>query len=242
MESKLTTIFHIITSKKEYTFLNNILDCGLDSLVTKGFSGISNYCNLGDGNSYVSVEQTGLDNCLYSVMKSSSTTGTDEGYYWKRDVFEFPNITGVVKEIGLSSSENSDYFNRQLIKDLQGNPVVIETIEGGEPIKVISELRLYTPPLNVWISLAPDFEIKFKPDNLWFNYPKSFFSSLGYNYVPGSFKKTSVYTRPPGTEETFTKDAPLSINSAVDIAISTAKPKDKELNIRLDWKWGRYAS
>lgn len=139
-------------------FHNTIFDSGLD-LLHEGvlrvgdrlgpWGGAGDYINVGTGSSTPATSQTGLDSFLastgniYGSLSKNSDTSIPR-HVWQTAVFEFAigSCTGNLTEVGLSSAENSNYFNRQLFKDAEGSPTTI-TVLADEGLRVTATLYLY---------------------------------------------------------------------------------------------------
>lgn len=140
------------------TFHNLVLDTGLDAMADYAYrlankeaagNGVASWINVGEGSATPAVTQTGLSSYLAS---SGSTYGSISGGYeatsprhkWQEAVFEFAvgSCVGNLTEVGLSSGENTGYFNRQLFKDEEGSPTTI-TVLSDEGLRIATKLFLY---------------------------------------------------------------------------------------------------
>ncbi len=253
MKASLDTIFTVKTRNRVLRFKNTILDCGLDMIASRGFGGVSDFCNLGRSNYKVKASQTGLLEHAGSAASGSELTGFDEGYFFIKKRYVFSGITGSIREIGLSALENAEYFNRQVFSD-ENEPVTI-TVEQGEDITILAELRLYIPGVNTWIQIAEKDGVTisqmFQASEAWLNFPKSSFTGADYHipYVHGKFHLEAVYTVAGEDilqEISYTRDNPLQIavSDAARLAGDPAIIKEarKELKITFKWKWGRYVA
>lgn len=110
-----------------------------------------NRCCVGTGNSQPVASQVALDSFLASTTataQGASDTGgiqvTDAPFYWYgRRTWRFAvgAATGNISEVGLGW-DNSNLWNRALVKDTEGNPTTI-TVLPDEYLDVISEVRVY---------------------------------------------------------------------------------------------------
>lgn len=132
-------------------FENMVLDSAKLGLFTYTLSQYSAYLNLGSDNTVPDGSQTRLLARTYStnnIFNSQSTQGLnyfDPYYIFIKKTFQF-NIgtcTGTHREIGLSVSNNSNYFNRQLIKDGNGDPMDL-VVAADEGLRITVEIRLTT--------------------------------------------------------------------------------------------------
>jgi len=150
-------------------FSNTILDSGLDFLMTSTNSrifgplnGILRTCNIGSGNSLPSTEDTGLESYFtYSQNQDRSGSADHEaGFREWIGVFEFGVGTfsdTEIREVGLSLSGNSTYFNRQLFRDENGDPVTL-TLQSDEGLRVTAAVTKYAPvPIGDMIPGSIDF-------------------------------------------------------------------------------------
>jgi len=134
-------------------FHNTILDVGLDLFANDDLYRIIRYCNVGSGSSTPVQGQSGLDSFVASVEDSEEniysvshhTTNTDPLHYGKEETREFSigTCTGNLTEVGLSKESNSDYFNRQLFRDVSDNPITI-TVASDEGLRVTFDIKVYT--------------------------------------------------------------------------------------------------
>lgn len=137
-------------------FHNLVLDAGLDLMVNYGphgqSNGVLNYCNVGTGAGFESVEETGLVNFVAStsaVIDTETYYSSGVGYdypAWRswRQVFEFSigSVGHTVSEIGLSRESNSDYFNRHRIVDPLGHYIGLNILP-DEGLRVWTESYLF---------------------------------------------------------------------------------------------------
>lgn len=129
-------------------FHNLVLTTGLARMAVNTWI---DRCCVGTGSSEPVVSQVGLDSFLAStntIAKGVSDTGgiqvTDAPFYWygrRTWRFDVGVATGNISEVGLGW-ENSELWNRALIKDVDGHPTTM-TVFADEYIDVISEIRVY---------------------------------------------------------------------------------------------------
>jgi len=130
------------------TFNNTVLNVGLDSWFNNRPASWFSWCNVGTDATEPDPSQSQLFSWLASVSdKISTSIFADPGpptWVSRRSVFEFPigSCTGNLTEVGLSINNNADYFNRQLLKDQEGNPTTITVLE-NEGIRVTAEIFIY---------------------------------------------------------------------------------------------------
>lgn len=129
-------------------FRNLVLNNGLYQLHTNSVAAMIAYVNIGNGTTAPEITQTALQNRLYStstVFTNGSYGGYshDPDFLFFRKIFQFDigTCTGSFTELGLSKASNSNYFNRQLIKDAQGNPITL-TCAADEGMRITVEVRL----------------------------------------------------------------------------------------------------
>jgi len=157
-------------------FANTVLDSGLDQLayghnIELGGSGVVNYINVGTGTSDPLVTQTGLDSYLAST---ASTYGSDTHAYsngdealgepaWRSNQRTFAFAVGFtggnvnLTELGLSRLSNGAYFNRQLFRDENNDPTVIQ-IQDDEGLRVAVKVVIYAP-MAVGETATADFTL-----------------------------------------------------------------------------------
>jgi len=131
-------------------FSNTVLDVGLDLFADNALYSFIVFCNVGTGTSEPAQTDTGLDNRIASSSSTYGsithlTTNTDPLHYGKIQtiVFAIGSCTGNLTELGLSKSNNSEYFNRQLFRDEFGDPAVI-TVLSDEGLRVTFDVRIYS--------------------------------------------------------------------------------------------------
>jgi len=129
-------------------FDNIVLDSGLRRLSA---GDAAEFLAVGSGNSTPVVTQTGLDALLATTnVKSGFLSGrqlaTSPIYTWMRSTYRFAvgAAKGNIAEVGLGwfAGTSNNMFNRALIRDINGNPVVITVLE-DEILDVLVELRHY---------------------------------------------------------------------------------------------------
>lgn len=137
-------------SKESEWFHNDILDSGLTQMGVGVW--IDRVC-VGTSNAAVNVEaQTGLQSFLVSTTtrQGGDATGInstpESPYWWVRRTYRFGEgaAAGNLAEVGLGWS-NTNTWNRALIKDQNGNPVIFPVLS-DEYLDVISEIRVYPAP------------------------------------------------------------------------------------------------
>jgi len=150
-------------------FKNTILDVGLDALVNyplstseAGAGGILQYANVGTDSTAPSTSQTGLLSFLASTRTDYGdvTTGYQTSgpvFKWIQKIYEFSvgSCTGNLTEVGLSRDSNSNYFNRQLFRDSNGDPTTI-TVLSDEGLRVTARVYLYSD-INLDETVAGSF-------------------------------------------------------------------------------------
>lgn len=149
-------------------FHNLVLDCGLLSIFNYSATSMITYLNIGSGTSTPTETQTGLDNRLYTTNTLFNSTNyynyvidQTTTYYVKRTkIFQFNvgTCTGSISELGLSRLSNAEYFNRQLIKDAQGNPTTL-VIAADEGLRITCEVRMYIDPATQLWSEVIDLDL-----------------------------------------------------------------------------------
>lgn len=146
-------------------FHNTVLDSGLLALYTYPLDQMVAYVNIGASSVAPDIAQTGLLDRKFSTNNQfvghSGVTGVKPGeiFLGLRKVFQF-NIgtcTGDFTEVGLSRENNAIYFNRQLFKDSNGNPIVVR-VAANEGLRLTIEARIYCDA-----SLAP-YSVAYKLD------------------------------------------------------------------------------
>lgn len=157
---EVTALFQLETFKADGSvthkgpeFFNEVLNCGLLQLATTALNSATGVINLGSSDIPVDINQTGLQARTYSTSKLFETS---PGYYYVTSYSRFPvyceqlkifqfNIgtcTGTHREIGLSAGTNVNYFNRQLIKDVNGDPTTL-VVAADEGLRINVKLRVY---------------------------------------------------------------------------------------------------
>lgn len=137
-------------SKESDWFHNDILDSGLAQMANGVWiNGVS----VGTSNAAINVEtQTNLQSYLTrtTTTQGSDITGVESDpsspFWWVRRTWRFGEgvATGNLAEVGLSWSA-SNCWNRALIKDSNGNPVIFPVLS-DEYLDIISEIRVYPTP------------------------------------------------------------------------------------------------
>ena len=131
-------------------FHNDILDSGLARMSVGTW--IDRVC-VGTSNTPVNVAtQTGLQAFLVSTTttQGGDATGSDTNpsapYWWVRRTYRFGEgvAAGNLAEVGLGWS-NENTWNRALIRDQNGNPVIFPVLS-DEYLDIVSEIRIYPTP------------------------------------------------------------------------------------------------
>ena len=146
-------------------FANTVLNVGLDSLAGRrnlvpggGDLSAVNRINVGTGTSEPATTNTGLDNFLASTGSLYGSLSVDHSVgdiaaslpAWKsfQQTFAFAiGFTGGnvnLTELGLSNASNSSYFNRQLFRDENNDPTVIQ-VQDDEGLRVTVRVVIYAP-------------------------------------------------------------------------------------------------
>lgn len=149
-------------TKQTDWFHNLVLDSGLNRL-SVGRADLQ--LNIGTGNSTPVVTQTNLDAYLASTTSvqtqtsGRNMTNPSVPYWWGQRTFRFnPGVgTGNIAELGLAWANNA-CFNRALVKDISGNPTVIQKL-ADEYLDVLVEVRVY-PQVNI----SGSFNLRDKTD------------------------------------------------------------------------------
>lgn len=148
-------------------FHNLILDVGLDQFAGNSMRNLTRWMNVGDDNTAPAVSQNGL---LSHVASTDNTYETNESgqaidpAHTSRIVtreFAIGSCTGNLTEVGLSVSENDNYFNRQLFRDEAGDPTTI-TVLSDEGLRVTAELRIYSD-LQAGVTETGSFDLNGSP-------------------------------------------------------------------------------
>jgi len=130
-------------------FNNLVLTVGLDMWHNQPARSLVSWCNVGTNATEPAIGQSGL---LAYLASSSSRISRTRGYETADPAhvsmlttyeFAIGSCTGNLVEVGLSRSENDNYFNRQLFRDQYGDPTTITVLE-NEGIRVISEVFVYS--------------------------------------------------------------------------------------------------
>ena len=161
MNNKLGIIcifkMEVFNSKNEITFstgefCNTVLDNGLLKLYDYGLTTMTTFVNVGTSFDAVDISQTGLINRLYSSSNVFNNQSNPYYSWWpifrgyKRVVqFDIGTCTGEFAEIGLSRLNNSDYFNRQRIKNALNQDVLVK-VKSDEGLRITCDLRIYPDP------------------------------------------------------------------------------------------------
>lgn len=134
-------------------FKNTVLDCGFARLYDSAFTSMCAWLNLGSSNAPVDVTQTGLLDRKFSTSSifNNQITHTIKRfpncYFERKMIFQFNvgTCTGTFRELGVSEQNNSYYFNRQLIKDSNGNPMDL-VVASDEGLRITVTARIYISP------------------------------------------------------------------------------------------------
>ena len=172
-------------------FHNLVLNCGLDLLATMSLYFATDTCNVGTGTTAPAVTDTGLEtrfassSTLYGTV-SYDGTASDPMSIGVTRVFEF--AIGVfsgqpLSEVGLSAGSNSNYFNRQLIKDEYGSPTTI-TVLVDEGVRITAESRCYC---DMQIADSPETG-SFLIGGVTYNYERTV-NSYAYTELSTNFNK-----------------------------------------------------
>jgi hypothetical protein len=128
-------------------FHNVVLDQALDAMRNTPIHDLTQRLHVGTNGSAVFPTNTGLLEPVSYLQDIGYTYGgeafTSLPYTYKRREWYFPvgTVNGDLKELGLSSTGDF-FFNRQLFKDIYGNPTTI-TVASDEGLRVFTEIRLY---------------------------------------------------------------------------------------------------
>ena len=153
------------TVRKIDPFFNTVLNNGIFKLFTVSLKNMTSFINIGIGNTAPANTQTGLDTFAFSsenVINTKAAFGTDSGSYLKiTKIFRFDigSCTGTFKEVGLSRLSNTDYFNRQLFKNAQNDPIDI-VVAADEGLLLTAELKTYLDPNISYIGEKINIDLK----------------------------------------------------------------------------------
>lgn len=142
-------------------FHNVVLNIGLDfmrswNVVPGDGHSLIEYINVGTGTSDPSFTDTGLGNRVATTAKLYGSLTTDHSpgdigeslpsWRWWQRTFEFSvgflSANTNLTELGLSRFSDSEYFNRELFRDGNGDPTAI-TVKGDEGIRITVRSTLY---------------------------------------------------------------------------------------------------
>lgn len=163
-------------------FENTVLNCGLDLLATMALYSATDWCNVGTGNVAPAVTDTTLgtrvasSSALYGSAVIDGTAsnpmsiGVTRVFSFAIGTFSGQNLA----EVGLSADNNSNYFNRQLIKDEFGSPTTI-TVLADEGIRITAEVRWYS---DMQVADSPEIG-SFLIGGVTYNYERTV-NSAGY--------------------------------------------------------------
>lgn len=152
LNSEIGARFKFVTRNKDSLDINNESDwfenMVLDSGIARMTAGVwIDRCAVGTGNTPVAASQTGLASYLVSTTTNLDSTGgvvtTGTMYQWARRTWRFAagTATGNLAEVGMGWS-NTAMWNRALIKDQNGNPVVFPVL-ADEILDIVAEIRFY---------------------------------------------------------------------------------------------------
>jgi len=175
-------------------FENTVLNCGLDLLATTALYYATDWCNVGTGNTAPAVTDTTLgtrvasSSTLYGVAVYDGTAsdpmsiGVTRVFSFAIGTFSGQNLA----EVGLSADNNSNYFNRQLIKDEFGDPTTI-TVLAAEGIRITTEVRWYS---DMQVADTPETG-SFLIGGVTYNYERV---ANSYSYTYGTLGTNKVNT------------------------------------------------
>lgn len=132
-------------------FKNTVLSSGLFNLFTNSVEDLTAFVNIGTDNTAPANDQTGLIAFAFSSSNIISTTaafsdvGGNHLKVTKTFRFDIGSCTGSFKEIGLSKTSNTLYFNRQLLKNAQGDPITV-VVDNDEGMLIKVEICIYLDP------------------------------------------------------------------------------------------------
>lgn len=146
-------------------FFNTVLNNGIFKLFTVPLKDMTSFINIGTDNTAPANTQTGLITFAFAsdnVINTKAEFGTDSGSYLKiTKIFRFDigSCTGTFKEVGLSRLSNTDYFNRQLFKNAQNDPIDI-VVAADEGLLLTAELKIYLDPNIAYIGEKINIDLK----------------------------------------------------------------------------------
>lgn len=136
-------------------FKNMILDSGIYALLesTSSSANMLRYISVGSGTTPPTPGDTLLENIIATTRRNETeTSGYDAagGYGWTRRSVQFDagEAAGNLGEVGAGGGlRGADLLSRALIKDRNGNPIII-TVQSHEFLTVTFEVRRWwmTPP------------------------------------------------------------------------------------------------
>lgn len=162
MNAKIGAIFKCVIRNKDGSikeetepFHNLVLDSGLTRMLVGPWI---TQCCVGTGNSLPVSSQSSLDTLRSSTtLNLNRTAGWDStttpNYIYERKTWRFAQglAAGNLSEVGLGWS-NTEFWNRALIKDKDGNPTTI-TVLSDEILDIVAEIRVY--PQNKITGMFP---------------------------------------------------------------------------------------
>lgn len=146
-------------------FFNTILSSGVQLMYTTSVRDLTTFINIGSDNTVPANDQTGLIARLFStdnVISSVASFNSDPKHNLKvTKVFRFDigTCTGTFKEVGLSKTSNTDYFNRQLLKNSGGTPIEI-AVGDDEGLLLTVELKIFLDPGISYIGEVNHLDLK----------------------------------------------------------------------------------
>lgn len=130
-----------------YGFDNLVLDSGLSAFFVSNIADSLTHCAVGKGNSAPAFAQKQLDDEIARQRTNNSygagrpvESDADYAFLWSYS-FAPSAVSGNITEIGILSNRGI-FFNRQLIKDGEGNPTSISVLE-QEGLNVYFTLKVY---------------------------------------------------------------------------------------------------
>jgi len=128
-------------------FANLVTDIGLDRLGTSA-TDVLTYCQVGAGDAAPTETDIALGSWLAASGDVTTLKGAGSGEpyhaFWRR-TYTFPaeSVTGLVAEVGVGWATSGSLFSRALVRDLDGEPTVVEVL-ADESLLVVYECRCYS--------------------------------------------------------------------------------------------------